>query len=154
MAGILLHQKQRHPLGRQLAQDLKNLLHHQRRQPQARLIQQQQARSAHQRPGDGQHLLLAAGEGHRPLSPPLFQPGEQLVHSRLVLGLIAVANGNGPHQQILLDGHIGKDAPPFRGLGDAVAGDKVGRFPADRLPAIENLPAGNARLAEDRHQQR
>ena len=38
-------------------------LHHQRRQPERWLVEQQQARQAHQRPPDGQHLLLAAAQG-------------------------------------------------------------------------------------------
>src|SRR5215471_810779 len=46
----------------ELAQKLADPLHDDRRQPFARLIEQEKRRIAHQRAGDRQHLLLAAGQ--------------------------------------------------------------------------------------------
>ncbi|MCY1180752.1 hypothetical protein D9M73_212200 [compost metagenome] len=64
-----------------------------------------------------------------------------------------VADGDGAHQQVLLDAHVGKHPAPFRGLGDAVGGDVVRGLLADVLALEEDPARGRARLAEDRHQQ-
>ncbi len=45
--------------------DVEDLLDDLRRQTQRRLVEQKQAGLAHERPCDGEHLLLAAGEGDR-----------------------------------------------------------------------------------------
>ena len=47
--------------------------------PSRGLVEQQDARAAHQDPSDGQHLLLAAAEGVGPLPAPLAQPRKPLV---------------------------------------------------------------------------
>ena len=58
------------------AQDAENLLHHQRRQAEGRLVQQQQLRPQHQRARDREHLLLAAGQRARLLAQALLQARE------------------------------------------------------------------------------
>jgi hypothetical protein len=47
--------------------------------PRRRLVEQQVAGLGHQRPADGQHLLLAAGQVAGDLLAPLGEPREQLV---------------------------------------------------------------------------
>src|SRR3990172_3875641 len=58
--GILLHQQQRHAFLGNTLDGVKNLLYQHGREPHARLVEQQQARTAHERPADRQHLLFTA----------------------------------------------------------------------------------------------
>ena len=78
----------------ELAEDAEQVLHDERRQAERRLVEQQQLRPAHQRPGDGEHLLLAAATGSRPRcvrrSP---QPGEHVEPALDVGADLAVACG-------------------------------------------------------------
>ena len=62
MLHVLLHQQDRHALGVDAADDGEGVLHQDRRQPEARLVEHQEPRLRHQRAADHQHLLLAAGE--------------------------------------------------------------------------------------------
>ncbi len=55
------------------------LLGDERRQPERRFVEQQQLGSGHQRPGDGQHLLLAARQGPGLLPASLGQAREGIV---------------------------------------------------------------------------
>ena len=77
LVGVLLDQEHRHALLADLADDVEDLRDHQRRQAQRGLIQQQQARTGHQRAADGQHLLLAAGHQAGALAGALLQPGNR-----------------------------------------------------------------------------
>ena len=70
---VLLHHEDGRPLGSDGLEGLKNILNDQRSQTQGGFIQQQNLRVRHQRPANGQHLLLTAGEGSRLLTPPLLQ---------------------------------------------------------------------------------
>ncbi len=115
--------------------DLKNLFHDNWREPETGFIEQQQFRATHQRPRNRQHLLFAAGHGHRPLSASLFQAGKQIKHGLQILCRVFIADGNGAHQQVLLDGHIRKHPPPFRRLGNARCRHKVRGFAADIFAA-------------------
>src|SRR5215469_1958797 len=60
-ARVLLDEKDRGALTVDVLDDAKDRLDQDRRQPHRRLVEQQQARPRHQRPADGEHLLLAAG---------------------------------------------------------------------------------------------
>ena len=61
--GVLLHQEDGHPAPGQLLDDVEDLVGDQRRQPQGRLIQEQQPGLGHQGPAHGHHLLLARRRG-------------------------------------------------------------------------------------------
>ena len=62
MVGVLLDQKHRHAVALvEVADDLEDLLDDERREAERWLVEQEQARAAHQGAGDGEHLLLAAG---------------------------------------------------------------------------------------------
>ncbi len=50
---------------------------HQRREAERGFVQHQQARAAHQRAADRQHLLLAAGQGAAALGHALLEPRKQ-----------------------------------------------------------------------------
>ena len=47
------------------ADDPEDLLHHERGEPEGRLVEKEQARPQHQRAGEREHLLLPAGERAR-----------------------------------------------------------------------------------------
>ena len=71
--------------------DSENLRHEDRRQSHARLVEEDEAGAGHERPPDGEHLLLAAAQAARLQAAPLGQPREQGVdavpcrpHRRLV----------------------------------------------------------------------
>ena len=60
------------------------LLHDERGEPERRLVEQQQPRAAHQRPGHAEHLLLPARQLAGPLVAALGEDREQLEHAVLV----------------------------------------------------------------------
>jgi hypothetical protein len=99
----------------ELLDHLEDLLDHDRREPERELVEQQDPRLEQQALGDGQHLLLAAGERPGGLVEPLAQPGEQLEH--LVDAAPAPRRvsrcGGSPGQQVLGDGQ-GRGRPPCR----------------------------------------
>ena len=73
---VLLHQQDCHALSLQNLDDLSNLRDHARHQPLSGLIKQDDLGLEHHRPGDGEHLLLAAGERAAGLVAPLRQNWE------------------------------------------------------------------------------
>ena len=59
--GILFDEQDRHAADAvDLADNLEDLPHHHGREAERWFVEQQQFRAAHQRPGNGQHLLLTA----------------------------------------------------------------------------------------------
>ena len=72
-----------------LRDEREDLLHQDRREAQGRLVQQQQPGSGHERPPDGQHLLLAAGQRATLLVQALAEPREQHEGLLHVLGAFA-----------------------------------------------------------------
>ena len=100
-----------------------DVLHDQRRQPERRLVEEQQLGSAHQRPGDGQHLLLAARQAAGSLGAALPQPGEHLEPALDVRRDLAVPADVGTGQQVVLDRQVVERAPALRHVGHAGAHD-------------------------------
>src|SRR5215211_7384665 len=77
--GVLFHQQHGDALfAVQLTEAAEEILHDDGREAERRLVEQQQARPAHQRPSDRQHLLLATAQASRQLRAPLGQAGEDL----------------------------------------------------------------------------
>ena len=62
----------------QLADDPEELAHDQRREAERRLVEQEQARAAHERAAEREHLLLAARERPGALPATLDHPREVL----------------------------------------------------------------------------
>src|SRR6266498_507967 len=60
----------------QLADDAKDLAHDHRGETQGGLVEEEQPGASHERPGERQHLLLAAGERPCLLVTPLLEPWE------------------------------------------------------------------------------
>ncbi len=140
--GVLLHQQHRGALPVDLGDDLADLPDDPRRQTEGRLVEQQQLRAGHQRPADGQHLLLAAGQQDAALGVPLGEHREHLVHPGLRLGLglpVPAAHATGP--QVLLHRQPAEDAPALGHLHHAHP-DGLRRVPADQVGVPEAHRSG------------
>jgi 3-oxoacyl-[acyl-carrier protein] reductase len=105
------------------------------REPEAELVQQQQARAAGERAGDGQHLLLAAGQ--QPDRPRLqrLQGREVLERLRRVERLAAVAQ-----PEVLGDGQAEEQTAALGDVRDPAPRAALGRHPR-RVLAVEQDPA-------------
>ena len=140
--GVLLHQQHRHPPPVDGPHDVKHLPHHQRRQPQRGLVQQQQAGLPHQGPPDGQHLLLPPGERPRPLPAALGEEGERREHR--FQGAPPLAPGlrrERPQLQVLQHGQAPEQPAPFRHQhhpagDDLVRGRPSRGWPSNLIPPL------------------
>ena len=63
----------------------KNLLDHEGGEAERRLVEKEQARAEHQRPAEGEHLLLASRQRARGLAPALPEHREVAVDALHVL---------------------------------------------------------------------
>ena len=93
---ILLDQENRHTVAVDTLDNVKHLIHIDRRQTHRRLVKNDQLRVAHESAAHGEHLLLTAGESTGWLVHTLLQTRETLVdhvqrrfHLRLVLSRIS-----------------------------------------------------------------
>ena len=100
-----------------------------------------------------QHLLLAAGEHLGRARRALAQDREHREH-RLdpALDLAAVLQDVAAHPDVLLDRHVGEQAPVLRHETDAAPQDLVGAQPGERL-APERDPAAARRQQPADHAQ-
>ncbi len=76
LTGVLFHQEDGGAILVKLLNDIKDLVHQDGSQTHGGFVQHHELRMAHQCPGHGQHLLLAAGQGAGYLLAALLQPGE------------------------------------------------------------------------------
>jgi hypothetical protein len=130
-AQVLLDEEHRDlaPL-RQVAEHLGDLPHDHGGQPLGGLVHHQERGVEEQRPRDGQHLLLAAGQLGAPVGPPLGQPREHPVDPLDRPRTARVAAGQA---QVLVHREGGPDPPPLGHVPHAALGDGVGRQPQDLL---------------------
>ena len=93
----------------------KIVAHQERGEAQRRLVEQQQLRVGHQRPADGQHLLLAAGEGAGELVAPFLEPREQREDALAVFldARLVAAQGVGAHVQVFVHRQRREDLAAF-----------------------------------------
>ena len=99
--GHLVDQQDGHAVVAQFGEHVEQFVDHRRRQAERRLVEQQDARLRHQAAGDGQHLLLAAGEKPGAAGQPLAQPRKAL-EQRLELGLaIDILSRVGAEQDVV-----------------------------------------------------
>ena len=68
---VLFHQHHAHPLGTHRLNPLEHFVDYDRGQPEGGLVHQQKPGPGHQRPADGDHLLLSPAEASRELVSPL-----------------------------------------------------------------------------------
>ncbi len=113
--GVLLDEQDAGALAVDLDDDVADLLHEQRGEAEAGLVEEQEPRARHERSADGKHLLLAAGEvpGREPR--PVLEVGKEAVHPVEVLCHLAAAQ-MGAELQVLLDRHLPQDPAPLQGL--------------------------------------
>ena len=79
------------------------------REPLERLVHEQQRRVAHQRPADGEHLLLAAGDLVAPVAAPLRE-----LRKKIVDALEAPAAWTRGDGEVLLDRERREDIASLR----------------------------------------
>ena len=116
-ARMLLDQEERQLVfALQAVEALQDGIDDHRRQALERLVHQQQARIAHQRPGDAQHLLLAAGQRVAAIPPALGERGKEIVNPRQ-----GPAPGPGRDQEIFLDRQRAENLALLRHEADARA---------------------------------
>src|SRR3954454_20825282 len=119
------------------------------REAEGGLVEEQQPRLGHDRPGHREHLLLPARQGRRVRPDALAQVREQLEAVLGVLGdALAVLAQVRADPQVLPDGEVAERAAPFRHVADAERGDLVGPQAAD-VPAVEHDAATRAEGAAD-----
>src|SRR5262249_10305174 len=103
-----------------------------------RLVEDQELRPHHQTAGDGEHLLLAAGQRVAWLLKPLPEPWEAAKH--IVLPLRIAAPARQPDGEVLLHGETREDAAALRNIADAAARHLV-RRDACKIEPVELDPA-------------
>ena len=98
------------PVGVQFADDVEDLLDHERGQADGRLVHQQNPGTGHQPPGDGQHLLLASRQGAGKLTLAFFQARETPIDVRDIGRDLRRGRppGIGAGVEVLLDVHARK----------------------------------------------
>ena len=119
-----------------------------------RLVEQEARGAAHQRAGDGEHLLLAAGEAAGDEVALLLQDREHGEGVRHVLLHPVVGVEEGAEAQVLLDRQVGEDLPALGRLGEAVADALVGRDGGEALAAEGDGAAGDRLDAGEAAQER
>ena len=124
----------------QLLDHSEDALHDDGRETERGLVHHQQFRLRHHGPPDGEHLLLAAGEGAGELHVTLSQHGEQIVDlfqrgASLRLGPLVAA----PHQKVLVHREIGEQLAALGHLHHAKTHDIVGGHGAEGL-SVEHDP--------------
>jgi hypothetical protein len=125
---VLLHEQDGDPEIANLHQGLGEHVDYARRQPERKLVDQQQLGFAHQGAADRAHLLLAARKRAGGLPPALCQDREQLVDAFEVgAQCIAVTLAVGAHQQVVADAHRTEQPAAFRHVGDPARDHVVGR---------------------------
>src|SRR4051794_38408082 len=133
--GILLHQQDRHALFFVDApDDREDFLHQNWREPERRLVQQQQCRPIHQCAADRQHLLFAAGELSGGLVDPFPQARKIAVHPFEILGDgLAIPARISAHHQVLAHAEKRKYLASLGHMTYAEPHDLVGFHSLDRL---------------------
>ncbi len=116
------------------ADDLEDVPGQKRRKAQGGLVEHEKLGAAHERPADGEHLLLAAAEIARLLMRPLLEDGEMAVDVfDLFLDPLPVPPGIGAHQDVLQDRELRKDLPPLGHVADPHPDDLVRILTVDPL---------------------
>jgi hypothetical protein len=123
-------------VGVELADEREHLLDQQRREAERRLVEDQQARLAHQPASDRQHLLLAARQRAGRLGPALLEAREDLDHAFEIARAVLLAAPIGAELEVVPHREIGKHAPPLGHL-DQPRLDDAGRARAADLAAVE-----------------
>ena len=124
----------------------------QRIEPDRRLVDDDDARVGHERPGDGEELLLPAAQRPGALAAAFAKHREAVEAAREILvSLRAGPPGPACEAQGLLDGEMRHQPPPLRHQPEAEPGDAV-RRPPQQGGAGEFGPPAQHPAAEPRQQ--
>src|SRR5260370_1056500 len=130
-----------------------DLLDDARLDPLGGLVEQQHLGAAHERAAEGEHLLLAAGEGVAALPIPLPQ-ARKLGQDFLQEGTAVRAVQVDADEQVLLYGEIGENHPPLGHVAEAPTRALAGRELRQVLAIEADRPRGDAQEPDDRLPQR
>jgi hypothetical protein len=109
----------------------------QRGQAHGQLVEQQHGRVGGQAPGQGEHLLLAAGQGAR---RPGGAPGQDReAAERQLLHLLPRASGERHHLEVVADRQVGEDPAALGDQADPGAGQVPG-IGTGQVAAAEQQP--------------
>src|SRR6266568_255867 len=112
MESILLDQKDGEPvLGIERFDGVEDLPDNQRSKAERRLVQEKEPRPAHERPRNGQHLLLAAREGAAALVKALPQTRKQAEHTFEIAAELGRLGDQRAHLEVFQNRHARKNAP-------------------------------------------
>ncbi len=134
-------------------------MHHERRQAERRLVAEQQPGPGHERPADGEHLLLAARERARELAAPLAEHREAIIR-RLHAGreaapeIAAARQGVAAQLQVVEHGEVAEDPAPLRHQRDPRPEQRLRRLPGDVAPVDRDAARGGREQPGDRPEQR
>ena len=143
---ILLHEQDRFARLLQRLERLDHVAHDHRREALRRLVDEEQAARLRDRAGDGEHLLLAAGQMAGRQAPEPLQ-GRKQREDPVEPRAVDRARPGGEHH-VLADGQVAEDGHGFRHVGDAAPRD-VGRRAARDVLALEQDAA--ARCLPEAH---
>src|SRR6266849_4349859 len=116
---VLLDEQHGRACSADLADDPEDLLDQQRCESKGRLVEQKQAWRCHQRPSDGEHLLLAAAQRPGALPQPLAQAWEVVEYARLLMACgTDLPSGVPTEQQVLAHGEVREDLSSLGHLND------------------------------------
>src|SRR5712691_119049 len=130
---VLVDDENRQPFGLQALDRAVDLRAHQRREALGRLVEDQQPRIGHQRPADGEHLLLAARELVAVVVPPCLQVRKQQVDPLEGPGMLSAAAIGGGGEKVFAHRQVGKHLAAFWDQAKASLRDAVRRQVLYRL---------------------
>ena len=142
---VLLDEEDREPLAPELVERFRHLAHHQRSKAFGRLVHEEQVGVRHQRPADGEHLLLAAGERIARVRLARREAGEEGEDALQVPAFLPV---RARHSEILEHRERREDAPALRDEAHPHL-DRAERRQAHHVPPLEEHPALARRRESD-----
>ena len=152
--GVLFDQQGRHPLVAQLTDELEDLVNDLRSETKRGLVIEDHARFRHERAGDGQLLLLAAGERAGDLLTTLRKDREAAEHPLQIRVFGPPRARRRPEAQVLLHGQRPKDPATFGNEGQARARDVLGEPVRDSSAIQADDALGRSVDPGDRAQER
>ena len=115
----MLHHQHRGAVVRQFAQQLEDILHHDGRQANRRLVNQQHLGPQQQSAANLQLLLLTARQGRRLGAHAFLHAREKRQHFGNALVRSLHADGDAAQLQVLVHSELAKQIAPLRHKGDA-----------------------------------
>ena len=119
-----------------------------RRQAKRGLVEQQQARAAHQRAADREHLLLAAGKAVCLLAAALAEAREVAVDAVDVALHVAIAADVGAQAQVLHHRELHEQLAALRDVRDAQGDDLLRGAAVDAVAMYSTVPPVRRRRPE------